>query len=79
MAVDAVERELIPDNPSTGVRQKADESSPGDARMVADPGRVARLLTAVTYIGRRNQAPGAHLAVFSRGGPACGGPGATGR
>ncbi|MFI9813992.1 tyrosine-type recombinase/integrase [Saccharothrix variisporea] len=61
----AVERELIPDNPLTRVKRKAAKVvEQVDPRVVANPGQVARLLTAVTYVGRRNLDRGAHLAAF---------------
>ncbi|GAA1261867.1 integrase [Saccharothrix xinjiangensis] len=61
----AVERELIPDNPLTRVKRKAAKVvDQVDPRVVANPGQVARLLTAVTYVGRRNRDRGAHLAAF---------------
>ncbi|MFT7839520.1 integrase [Saccharothrix sp. BKS2] len=61
----AVERDLIPDNPLTRVKRKAAKVvEQVDPRVVANPGQVARLLTAVTYVGRRNRDRGAHLAAF---------------
>lgn len=61
----AVERKLIPDNPLTRVKRKmAKVVEQVDPRVVANPAQVARLLTAVTYVGRRNQERGAHLAAF---------------
>ncbi|WP_033441163.1 tyrosine-type recombinase/integrase [Saccharothrix sp. NRRL B-16314] len=61
----AVERELIPDNPLTRVKRKvAKVVEQVDPRVVANPGQVGKLLTAVTYVGRRNQERGAHLAAF---------------
>lgn len=61
----AVERELIPDNPLTRVKRKAAKVvEQVDPRVVANPGQVTRLLTAVTYVGRRNRDRGAHLAAF---------------
>ncbi|MBB5956409.1 hypothetical protein FHS29_002995 [Saccharothrix tamanrassetensis] len=61
----AVERESIPDNPLTRVKRKvAKVVEQVDPRVVANPGQVARLLTAVTYVGQRNQERGAHLAAF---------------
>lgn len=61
----AVEQELIPGNPLTRVKRKAVKVvDQVDPRVVANPGQVARLLTAVTYVGRRNQDRGAHLAAF---------------
>ena len=61
----AVELGLIPDNPLTRVKRKvAKVVEQVDPRVVANPGQVERLLTAVTYVGRRNQDRGAHLAAF---------------
>ncbi|WP_367132632.1 tyrosine-type recombinase/integrase [Saccharothrix sp. HUAS TT1] len=61
----AVERELIPDNPLTRVKRKVVKVvEQVDPRVVANPGQVGRLLTAVTYVGRRNLDRGAHLAAF---------------
>ncbi|GAA3459914.1 tyrosine-type recombinase/integrase [Saccharothrix longispora] len=61
----AVERELIADNPLTRVKRKAVKVvEQVDPRVVANPGQVARLLTAVTYVGRRNRDRGAHLVAF---------------
>ncbi|ROP38632.1 tyrosine-type recombinase/integrase [Saccharothrix texasensis] len=61
----AVELGMIPDNPLTRVKRKvAKVVDQVDPRVVANPGQVERLLTAVTYVGRRNQERGAHLAAF---------------
>lgn len=35
-----------------------------DPRVVANPAQVRQLLTAVTYVGRRNRDRGSHLAAF---------------
>jgi integrase len=61
----AVERELLPDNPMTKVNRTAPKMTEGvDPRVVANPAQVRRLLTAVTYVGQRNQDRGTHLAAF---------------
>ena len=61
----AVERELLPDNPMTKVKRATDKIvEEVDPRVVANPAQVRRLLTAVTYVGRRNAERGAHLAAF---------------
>jgi integrase len=61
----AVEQGLVPDNPISKVKRAApkidDEVDPG---AVANPAQVRELLTAVTYVGRRNQDRGAHLYAF---------------
>jgi len=61
----AVERELLPDNPMTKVKRSAPKmTGEVDPRVVANPAQVRQLLTAVTYVGRRNQDRGAHLTAF---------------
>lgn len=61
----AVERELLPDNPMTKVKRTAPKIvEEVDPRVVANPAQVRRLLTAVTYVGQRNQDRGAHLTAF---------------
>lgn len=61
----AVERELLPDNPMTKVKRIAPKMTEEvDPRVVANPAQVRRLLTAVTYVGRRNRDRGAHLYAF---------------
>jgi integrase len=61
----AVERELIPDNPLTRIKRKASKVvDQVDPRVVANPGQIGQLLTAVTYVGTRNRDRGAHLAAF---------------
>ncbi len=61
----AVERELIPDNPLTRIKRKiAKVVEQVDPRVVANPGQIGRLLTAVTYVGSRNRDRGSHLAAF---------------
>jgi integrase len=61
----AVERELLPDNPMTKVKRTAPKIvEEVDPRVVANPAQVRQLLTAVTYVGRRNRDRGAHLAAF---------------
>lgn len=61
----AVEKELIPDNPLTRIKRKAAKVvEQVDPRVVANPRQVEQLLTAVTYVGRRNADRGAHLAAF---------------
>jgi integrase len=61
----AVERELLPDHPMAKVKRTApkmvEEVGP---RVVANPAHVRQLLTAVTYVGRRNRDRDAHLAAF---------------
>jgi hypothetical protein len=52
----AVERELLPENPMTEVKRTAPKIiEEVDPRVVVNPAQVRRLLTAVTYVGRRNQ------------------------
>lgn len=61
----AVERELIPDNPLSRIKRKVSKVvDQVDPRVVANPKQVRELLTAVTYVGRRNKDRGAHLAAF---------------
>lgn len=61
----AVERKLLPDNPMTKVKRTAPKIvEEVDPRVVANPAQVRRLLTAVTYVGQRNQDRGAHLTAF---------------
>ncbi|MDT7712991.1 MAG: hypothetical protein QOG46_1685, partial [Pseudonocardiales bacterium] len=61
----AVERELLPNNPMAKVKRTAPKIVEGvDPRVVANPAQVRRLLTAVTYVGRRNRDRGAHLSAF---------------
>jgi integrase len=61
----AVERELLPDNPMTKIKRTAPKMVEEiDPRVVANPAQVRQLLTAVTYVGRRNQDRGAHLTAF---------------
>jgi hypothetical protein len=61
----AVERELIPDNPLSRIKRKVSKVvDQVDPRVVANPKQVRELLTAVTYVGRRNKERGAHLAAF---------------
>jgi integrase len=61
----AVEQELLPDNPLTRIKRKADKVvEEVDPRVVANPGQVSRLLTAVTYVGKRLRDRGEHLAAF---------------
>lgn len=61
----AVERELLPDNPMTKVKRTAPKIvEEVDPRVVANPAQVRRLLTAVTYVGRRNPDRGAQLTAF---------------
>ena len=61
----AVERELLTNNPMTKVKRTAPKIAEGvDPRVVANPSQIRQLLTAVTYVGRRNRDRGAHLAAF---------------
>lgn len=61
----AVESELLPDNPLTKVKRAAPKvDGEVDPGVVANPDQVRRLLTALTYVGRRNQDRGAHLFAF---------------
>jgi integrase len=61
----AVERELLSDNPMTKIKRTVPKMvEEVDPRVVANPAQVRQLLTAVTYVGRRNQDRGAHLAAF---------------
>jgi len=61
----AVEKELLPDNPLTKVKRKAPKiAGEVDPGVVANPAQVAELLTAVTYVGRRNRDREAHLFAF---------------
>jgi integrase len=61
----AVERELLPENPMAKVKRTTPKiAEQVDPRVVANPAQVRRLLTAVTYVGRRNAERGAHLAAF---------------
>ena len=61
----AVERELLPDHPMVKVKRTAPKMvEEVDPRVVANPAQVRQLLTAVTYVGRRNQDRGARLAAF---------------
>ena len=61
----AVEREMLPDHPMAKVKRTAPKMvEEVDPRVVANPAQVRQLLTAVTYVGRRNRDRGAHLAAF---------------
>lgn len=61
----AVERELLTDNPLTRVKRTAPKMIDQlDPRVVANPTQVRELLTAVTYVGRRNRDRGAHIHAF---------------
>jgi integrase len=61
----AVERELLPDNPLNRVKRAAPKvAGEVDPGVVANPVQVGELLTAVTYVGRRNQDRGSHLHAF---------------
>lgn len=61
----AVERELLTDNPLTRVKRMAPKMIDQlDPRVVANPAQVRELLTAVTYVGRRNRDRGAHVHAF---------------
>ncbi|PRY46550.1 tyrosine-type recombinase/integrase [Umezawaea tangerina] len=61
----AVELELIPDNPLSRIKRKVSKVvDQVDPRVVANPKQVGELLTAVTYVGKRNKDRGAHLAAF---------------
>jgi integrase len=61
----AVERELLTDNPLTRVTRATPKMIDQiDPRVVANPAQVRELLTAVTYVGQRNQDRGAHLHGF---------------
>ncbi|NGY59212.1 tyrosine-type recombinase/integrase [Lentzea sp. NEAU-D13] len=61
----AVERELIPDNPLNRIKRKvAKLVEQVDPRVVANPRQIEELLTAVSYVGRRNADRGAHLEAF---------------
>jgi hypothetical protein len=61
----AVESELLPDNPLNKVKRAAPKiDGEVDPGVVANPDQVRRLLTALTYVGRRNQDRGSHLFAF---------------
>ena len=61
----AVERELLTDNPLTRVKRATPKMiDQVDPRVVANPAQVRELMTAVTYVGRRNRDRGAHLHAF---------------
>ena len=61
----AVEQELLTDNPLTKVKRATPKMiEQVDPRVVANPVQVRELLTAVTYVGRRNRDRGAHLHAF---------------
>jgi integrase len=61
----AVERELLADNPLSRVTRTTPKMiDQVDPRVVANPGQVRDLLTAVTYVGMRNRDRGAHLHAF---------------
>ena len=61
----AVEQELLTDNPLTRVKRATPQMiDQVDPRVVANPAQVRELLTAVTYVGRRNRDRGAHLHAF---------------
>jgi integrase len=60
-----VERELLTDNPLTRVTRATPKMIDQiDPRVVANPAQVRELLTAVTYVGQRNQDRGPHLHGF---------------
>ena len=61
----AVERELLTDNPLAKVKRATPKMiDQVDPRVVANPGQIRELLTAVTYVGHRNRDRGAHLYAF---------------
>jgi integrase len=61
----AVEQELLTDNPLTRVKRATPQMiDQVDPRVVANPVQIRELLTAVTYVGRRNRDRGAHLHAF---------------
>lgn len=61
----AVEREWLSGNPLTSVKRTAPKMvGQIDHRVVANPAQVRELLTAVTYVGRRNKDRGSHLYAF---------------
>ncbi|MEV4310782.1 integrase [Actinocrispum sp. NPDC049592] len=61
----AVEEEILPDNPLTRIKRKADKVvGEVDPRVVANPDQVSRLLIAATYVGARVRERGEHLRSF---------------
>ena len=61
----AVEKDLLSDNPLVKIKRKAPKmAGEVDPGVVANPAQVTELLTAVTYVGRRNRDRGTHLYAF---------------